>query len=549
MLSQDACETILGIRERTVLSAEAMADTLNVTFFPSPPDLQQSEDVAAFIVALRTLFDELHVNVVPYEQALMRVPLSRVVRRFFQLCANNALFVLEYPFKRGKGRFFITPAVMSRILRRTKIKSGISVIMTGEYDDGSLPIDHVSSFRKSSVIAIMDMPGHITAETDFFQHFDTAMESFAHHMANIVILVQGTEWVLYNFNASHPRYDRAKHFREDVLHGLIPKIVAPIRPLRFQDMVYVRETFDPTDAHHKPFTTDLVENSRLLESTGLYPPGKKLTDLPFRSDFYRWIGAIHLDQRSGMSYGFLARQMPTTLPELIPDSELKTRFGAQMNEQRDFFWVGDDLYAILQLPQGRFGIRVPEVWVLSQRSGSNKTHMDPQRDLVKLGLKNGNMYIQAPRGLTLASDYRPSFDTGAILAHAVGNAIVASILHHFNAQDRFAAQIATEGAALVHWHGYVDPMKLPDGWVIYGANNPNVSCSSPQASLYALQGKFERFNESFTGGRPYYGDIHIEPHHGSNMSHASIKSIAELFLSDPSIATLGNKYLDAYAEQ
>jgi len=42
----------------------------------------------------------------------------------------------------------------------------------------------------------------------------------------------------------------------------------------------------------------------------------------------------------------------------------------------------------------------------------------------------------------------------------------------------------------------------------------------------------------------YLGNIHIEPHHGTNISFPSLKDLGEFFLSAPNISRLGNYYLD-----
>src|SRR5205823_2027516 len=135
-------------------------------------------------------------------------------------------------------------------------------------------------------------------------HFNTALSLFAYHMTNIVLAVNEKKWLLYNFNASHPIYDVDNNFKEDVLHALIPKIAAPIRAHRYSEFIIREQAFDIDDQEHSMFVDDLVEGSRIFDSTGLYPKGKKISDLNFRNKYYRWIGQIHLDHRNCMSYGF-----------------------------------------------------------------------------------------------------------------------------------------------------------------------------------------------------------------------------------------------------
>ena len=72
--------------------------------------------------------------------------------------------------------------------------------------------------------------------------------------------------------------------------------------------------------------------------------------------------------------------------------------------------------------------------------------------------------------------------------------------------------------ALAHWHSYPHHGATPDGFALHGEANPPVSCSSPQSAAYALVGKLEALGRRVAEGAPYLGDIHVEPHHGTNLS-------------------------------
>lgn len=547
MLSQDAIQKILGIEEVVPLSAEEMADKMNITFFPYDHS-SISSNVLRFVKKLNETLVELDVNVVPYKESLTKLPLYKSLIKSFFIVIHNVVVFLKKLIRYHKDTPYIDWAVIPNIItKRQRVKPGISIIAVGESNTGNLPMDNTLSFRESSVITIVDMPSNINDTSEFHEHFNTAMQLFAYHMSNIVIAVNHDKWLVYNFNASHPVYDFDDNdFKKNILHALVPKIVAPIRPHRFKDFTLLSEYFDIHDTKHNYIVNEFVQGGKLFEETKLYPVGKKIDDLPFRNNFYRWIGKLHLDHRNGMSYGFLAWQMPTELSEVLLMKDAKKKFGDIFTNDKDYFNIGEETYVVIKVGLESYCLKVPAVWVLSQRSGSDKTHIRPNLDLIKMGLVNGKMFLQTPNGLKLDEDYKPSFDTKVILSHAVGNAIVASLLQFFESSTTFSAKLSSKGLALAHWHGYIDPSAIPNGWHAYGIDNPHVACSSPQSAIYALVGKIAVFASCRAQNKEYRGDIHIEPHHGTNITFTSIVDLASFFIKNPSASTLGNKYLRRY---
>ena len=545
MLSQEALQKILGIKEKVYLSEADMADKLNITFFPFVHH-EVSSHIRAFAERLQVTFRELKVNIVPYEDATESLPISKVFKRFARIIGSNILFVFKKIFGMGEHEYYIPLSSIPRFLKRTRVKKGISIVALGEQVSGDLPMEYIYNFKDNSVINVIDFPDGITADTDFQKHFDTAMGFFSHHMANIILAVDAKRWLVYNFNASHPIYDLTKDFSKNVLHALIPKIVAPISPHKFSEFTQLPGAFDVSGEDYRNLVDDLVGGAKLFAQTDLYPDGKKIDDLAFRDNFYRWVGRLHLDNRNGMSFGFLAKQIPTKLSTLIPFAELSPSLAKRVLFEKDYFVDGDTIYIILDLAgQGRFALEVPEVWVLSQRSGSDKTNVTPEKDLIKLGLSHGRLCMQLPKGLKIDNNYRPSFDTKVILAHALGNSIIASILEYFDSDSSFVKNYKA-GLGLAHWHGYFNPKGVPQGWFVHGFMNPHVACSSPQSAIYALDGKLRVFSRAQEKGEAFLGDIHVEPQHGTNICFTSLVDLAQFLINNPGVSILGNKYLSLY---
>ncbi len=543
MFNQEVIQKILGIKEKVSITPIQMADEMNITFFPYD-EKKISPEILYFFKKLNEIFSKLNVNVVPYDLALTKVPFLKVGKAVFKMLLNNLIYLFRKLFSLPqKGHYFNVTAV-PYLFNRTKIKKGISVIVLGEQDSNNLPMQYIYSFKDNSVITILDFPKNITSESTFHNHFDTALSLFAHNMTNIVIGVDKEKWLLYNFNASHPVFPLEENFKENILQALIPKIVAPIRPYLLSEFVISKEHFDVIDDSYKNQVVDLVKGALIFSRTKLYPEGKKIDTLPFRNDFYRWIGKLHLDNRNGMSYGFLAVQLPGEIYPLISEVDFHKMISWETLE--NYVFHKDNLYVKVNLDKGCYWLRVPDVWVLSQKSGTDKTHVNPKKDLIKLGLSNGKMFLESQYDSVIDNDYKTSFDTQVILAHAVGNAIIANILNHINPKSEFLQRYLDKGISISHWHGYIHPEHVQAGFFVHGVANPHVACSSPQSAIYALDGKLASFIESLESKIEYKGDIHIEPHHGTNICYTSVTELAEYLTNNPTASVLGNSYYYLY---
>jgi hypothetical protein len=143
-----------------------------------------------------------------------------------------------------------------------------------------------------------------------------------------------------------------------------------------------------------------------------------------------------------------------------------------------------------------------------------------------MGLTAGRVVIATPRGLDPRVDCKPSYDTLTILAHAIGNKLVAAVMRALKPGAQFSSMLTNAGAALAHWHGYVASGSVPTGYAVHGTENPPVSCSTYQAALFALTGKLGAVSECLALGKAFEGDVHVEPHHGVNVTGPSLTDLA-----------------------
>jgi hypothetical protein len=289
--------------------------------------------------------------------------------------------------------------------------------------------------------------------------------------------------------------------------------------------------------------TDMIEGSKMFSTTGLYPAGKSIDELPFRRAFHRHIGKLHLDNRNGMSFGYFAYQLPSKLEDVIKLKNFKSNFPTAF--VHDDYYTDDKgkIFVLLSINSEKLVIPIPDAWVISLKSGSDKTNINPQKDLIKMGLVNGKLMMQWPKNTKIDNTYKPSFDTKVILAHCVGNIIIAQIFRYLNRFETYVDQVQRSGYSINHWHGYFNPKLLMKYVYVYGNKNPHVSCSSPQSAIYALEGKLSSVLSDINNIPEYRGDIHVEPHHGINVSFYSLVELAKYILSNPDSTKLGNKYL------
>lgn len=546
MISQEAIQKILGISEKVSMLPEEMVKEMKVTFYPIVGK-GINKHVEDFDKRIKESLQRIGVEVVDYNKSLEHVPVGKRVNRVFKIVLNNLRYIISKILRLSGEYYYINLQSIKRIVRSQRLKKGVSVIVLGELEPDTLPMQFISSFKHNSIIHILEFPKNIKDSTVFEEHFDTAMSLFAYHMANIVIAVDADKWMVYNFNASHPiyRFDDNK-FDEHIKYALIPKIVAPISPNKFSEFKISEQRFSTKDPVIANIIEDMSAGARLFSKTNLFPNGKKIDNLPFRDNFHKHIGKLHLDNRSGMSFGFISKQLPIKPVEIIRLDEVKKKYGHFISDSSDYFVDSENnIHIIFDIPgKGSYSLQVPDVWILTLRSGSDKTHFNPSKDLLMLGLSSkGEMWMKFPEGVNIHEDYKPSFDTKVILAHAVGNAIIASILDKENPGSEFLSSITTDGISISHWHGYFREDLVPASCMVYGFKNLHVACSSPQSAIYALGGKLASFFENFSSLEKYNGDIHIEPHHGSNISYTSLTKLAEYLINNPEASKLGNIYL------
>lgn len=494
----EVIKKVLDINKNVYLTPQEMAKNLVVTFYPTK---NKNEKVKDFTENFKKALFDLGVKIVPYGDCIIELSLIERLK-------------LKLPFYAKFGK---------------KIKKGVAIIVEGESKTNDLAMKKLISLRSNPIITILEEPKKIDKNSSYLEHMNLSLNLFAFHMTNLVILVNDFEWLIYSLNGSHPYFSLKDKFKENILNNLIPKISAPVMPPSLNDFIIKENIFNVDDIFYNDFIRDLVLGGKMLEKTGLYPKKRNVSELNFRNNFYKIIGKKYLDNRNGMSYGFVARQLPTKLFNLIFKDDFNNQ--KEFDFSKDIIEKNNKIFIKFKLLEKEFFVQIPDVWVLTSKSGSDKSKLDKHKDIIKVGLCSGKMMIETPKGVNIKGDYKPSFDTRVILSHAVGNTILSSIIKQFRPDWFFHKMIEYSGCAIAHWHGYINDFSLLGKASFYGEKNPPVSCSSPQSAIYAFYDKINLGIQKIENNQEFDCEVNVEPHHGSNVIYKSIVELSQILLN------------------
>jgi len=397
-----------------------------------------------------------------------------------------------------------------------KLRPGVVVVEQGEGASENLAIHHLASLYQNPLVILLDAPAPAGLDGGPQDVLDAIVGQLAWHLVHLPVFVGEDEWTACTMNGAVLR-GATDDLDAFVARSLIPKLTAQVAPPR-RDVVTVREgAFAPL---HLPgaraMADDFAAAGAAWAENGLMLAHTSLDALAYRDRHARRIVAAYLDQRTGMSYGFLLRQLPVDVSPALPRADAPADV-VEALAHAPLVRVEGEAWAGVTVAGQEWAIPVPDVWVVSTRSGCKKTEVDPARDLVRMGLENGRIVLETPAGMP-AGSARPSYDTLVMLTHAVGNVLVSALQRTLTPESApLADALAGEGPTASHWHGYVPEGTAPEEFASHGAANPPVSCSTPQSAVYALAGKLAAYEAALSAGDPFQGDVHVEPHHGTNL--------------------------------
>ncbi|OKH28884.1 hypothetical protein [Chroogloeocystis siderophila] len=491
-----------------IINPNFMATKLTVTFKPLPKGYNNLQ-VIQFREALESKLIEYGVKVLPWQQATkvlrykITVPIlgwqksfsSKVVKmgvdavidveRHYSYLRKFGIWVAEKGYEIYS--LFVTRLSVSRI---AKLSSWAEEHAAKYIEDPT----------NTQVIVLTKIDEElINPDLPYTRKIKVGLSTLVRTFSQIVLGVSEQNISILNMNLSDSIHSR-KDINTFVLKSLVPKLFVPIFPLplsKFEVGEYAPKS--------SIYATQLVKLGNKLASTELFPPGTQLSQILKRKS-HRDIVNVIVNGRTGVSYGFVAY---VEAPYYMGAREISA------NQWTNLYPVeGFNNDEVRQNEIGRRYIRIkvgdeylykqiPDIWLVSSRSGANKTNLNLETDVIRVGLKE-KLYLQLPQGVTPETDIKPSYDIYVMLAIALAAAL-------------YVPQLIKLGAPIVHFHGYpAQAWLLPNEYCV-GVNNPSVPCGTYESGVFNFLGI------SSLAQREDIALISlIEPDHGTNIIAADL---------------------------
>ncbi|ADI65759.1 hypothetical protein [Trichormus azollae] len=491
-----------------IINPKLMAQNLNVTFRPLP-DGYHNQIIMKFRQELALKLKSFGVNVLSWQEATtdifydIRIPILNLNCSFKIKGVRaeiDAVIDVERPnsWLRKLG-IFIAETFYKLSYPWLLNQQKMSVVQIAKLS--SWAEDHAAKYvedpTNTQVIILSDINyDFINPLTKYQEKIRIGINTLIKTFSEIVIGISPEQISILNMNLSDSTFFKSE-MDAFVSNSLIPKVFVPITPLlmsRFKIAQY--------NPYMSKYTPKLVKLGQELASTGLLPPGFKLAELIKRKS-HRDIVNVIVNGRTGVSYGFVAYAEP---PYYVGKPEISTYewdkllpvAGFSSNEIRK----NDESRRYIKIIiNGEYVFKqIPDIWLVSSRSGSNKTDLNLEEDIIRIGLKD-DLHLQLPVGsLSRKSDFKPSYDIYVMLAISLAAAL-------------YTPELIKNGAPIVHFHGYPAFDWFKENEYCVGVNNPSVPCGTYESGVFNFLGLSNLASQQTKNIKLV---SLIEPDHGTN---------------------------------
>jgi TubC N-terminal docking domain len=495
--------------KQPIIDPEVMAQKLTVTFRP-PPDGYENGEVLKFRERLTSKLQNYGVTIEPWDTALnefsYEIPMfkwkKRVTTKLVKPEINAVIDVERHPSLWRKLGIMAAESfykVYSSFFSKNQKMSVLRIATLSSWAE-----DHAAKYigdpNSVQVIIITSIDEKFTdAELPYQQKIKIGLSTLIRTFSELVIGVSSEAISILNMNLSDSIYsiDEIDKF---VLSSFIPKIYVPIVPIPMTQFAIGQ--YEPQES---PYADKLVTLGKELADSGLFPPGAKLSEMIPRKS-HRDIVNVIVNGRTGVSYGFVAyAEPPQYVGALeITESEWENLLPVDgFNKEEVRRNEMNRRYVRAKVKENYIFKQIPDIWIVSSRSGSNKTNLNLEQDILRIGLVgNAKFLLQLPQAAEPKRlDIKPSYDLYVMFAIALASSL-------------YAPKLIQNGLPMVHFHGYPSSEWFKSGEYYAGVYNPSVPCGTYESGVF-----------NFLGVRNlvelYGSDIAlaglIEPDHGSNI--------------------------------
>ena len=490
-----------------VVESQSMARQLAVTFRPLPEGYS-NKAIIEFRDKLKQKLANYGVCIEPWEKATrefdyeLKIPLLNITKtiktKAVKAGISAVVDVERKPSWFAKVKIWLAERLY-RIYSRFILKNRrISVLKITQFiswaEENARQLEDPNN---TQAIVLADLDKSFTdVDVPYQQRIPLGVNTLIKTFSEIVIGVSSDRLSILNMNLSDSTFPIAE-MDNFILKSLIPKIYVPILPLpmsRFEVGEYEPAKSD--------YATELVNLGQNLAPTNLLPAGFKIDNVVKRKshrDMIDWMA----NGRTGVSYGFVAYAEP---PQYIGALEVSEAEWENLSEIAGF-----NTHELRQNQLGRRYLKtwsnnrfvykqLPDIWLVSSRSGSNKTDLNLATDVLRIGLTD-RLLLQMPKGIDVAAgDIKPSYDIYVMVAIALATAL-------------YLPELIAEGMPMVHFHGYPSRNWFEANEYFTGVQNPSVPCGTYESGVFNFLGIHKLAN--------LYERIDliglVEPDHGINI--------------------------------
>lgn len=461
------------------IDTKRMAKKLAVAFRPVSQQ-KETEALQQFSRELKDEMQNLGVKVIPWQEASkeysydLKIPIfglkKAIKQRIIKSNINAVIDIEKTPSILTKAGIILAEIFYFLYLyffaKGKKVSVSGIAMLTG-WAESHIALQLEDPTNTQVIMLTHFNPAFANPQLTYQQKIKIGLNTLVKTFSEIVIGVSDTHLSILNMNLSDSVFPRAET-GNFILNSLIPKVFVPILPLsisRFECGQY--------DPQASPYAKRLVELSQALSVTDLFPSGSKLSQVIKRRS-HRDLVDVIVNGRTGVSYGFLAYAEPPQYfgsPEITEaewnDLQPVQEFSPnELRENKANRWY---IRTNLNGKNDRFQ-QIPDIWIVSSRSGSSKTNLNLDLDVVRMGLKKG-LFFQIPQGIDpQRMDIKPSYDLYVMMAIALSAAL-------------YTPKLIEKGFPIVHFHGYPSSKWFQSNEYCAGVKNPSVPCGTYESGV------------------------------------------------------------------